>query len=197
MSRTFTVGGEQTFTVLPEAPRVRLRLQSVEQSQFNANIDRWCFLINDPEYENGDSDEVDAAIREASEDEIELYESVNLPKGPKIGKGTKLYKYLSGMAGRDIPEDEDVDLDDYIPGDYYGDIEVVDKMVRLDDGSFRPAKDEKGRTLKKNAVTKLKPIAKRKGAATKPKGKAAKVPVDDIPEDDDDLDLDEIEEEAS
>lgn len=188
MPRTLTIGSESTFNLLPEAPKVKVHLKSAEVSQYNANVERWCFVINDPDYQNGDSEEVDAAIQEA--EGIELYESVNLPTGPKLGKGTKLYKFLAGMAGRDIPEDEEIDLDDFIPGDYYADIEVTDKMVRLDDGSFRPGKDENGKTLKKNKIAKLRPLAKRKSVAT-PSRRVQSTPAS-IPDDDSDLDEDEV-----
>jgi hypothetical protein len=186
----YTIGGETAFTLLPEAPRVRVHLKSVETSQFNSNVERWCFVINDPDYENGNSEEDDATIRQASEDQIELYESVNLPKGPKIGKGTKLYKFLAGMHGAEIDEDTEIDIDDYVPGDYLADIEVVDKRAPAGDGSFRVALDEKGRPIKKNAVTKLRPIAKRKAGKTPIAPKRAKVETD-VPEDDSDLDVDE------
>lgn len=192
MARKLTIGGESEFHLLPEAPRVKVYLKSAEPSQYNASVERWCFQIEDPEYANGDSEDVDTAIQEASDEGIELFESVNLPKGPKIGKRTKLYQFLAGMNGADIEEDAEVDLDDFIPGHYLADIEVVDKMVRLDDGSFRPGKDENGRPLKKNAVTKLRPVAKRKSArTTAPKPKRQAEP--DIPDDDSDLDDEEDE----
>lgn len=191
MARTLTIGGETEFSLLPEAPRVKLFLKSIETSQYSASVDRWCFVIDDPDYEGGDSEEVDEAIRTASEDQIELFVSVNLPKTPKLGKGTKLYKYLAGMNGGDLDEDSEVDLDAYVEQHYFGDIEVVDKYVRLEDGSFRPGKDENGRPMKKNTVSKLRPIQKRRAG-----GKATKAPKpapSSIPDDDSDLDEDEVE----
>lgn len=187
------IGGETTFLLLPDADKVRVRFVSAEPSQFSDTAERWGFELIDPEYAEGDTEEVDEAIQQASEDGFVHYENVNIPRG-KVGKGTKLYKYLAGMNGGDLAEDDEVDVEDFLNGEFYANFEQTDKMKPAEDGSKKFVKvfDDSGRPVKKATIAKLRPASKRKGSRSAPKPSQPVQP-ETLPEDDDDLDLEEDE----
>ena len=181
----FEIGGENEFILLPAADGVRCLLQKIEPDEFGRL--RFSFLLDDPDYDDGDSEDVDAAIQQASEDEFVHVESVNVPQG-RVGKRTKMYKIVKGLSGGDFEEGDRVDLSPYLNKHYLVDFEHVDKQTKVGD-AFEIVRDERGRPIKKAAISKLKPEKRTKKASTKTRKVEAQVEPD-VPEDDDDIDLD-------
>lgn len=194
MARTLQIGGEndgggqQVFA----ADGVRVILDSIEDSTFRPGESlRFGFRLNDPEYGNGVDEDQDELVQSLTAEGYIHWENVNLPTG-KIGKRTKLYKFMAGMSGGDFDEDAEVDLDQFEGGEYLADFELVDKMMPDGSGGFSVVKDDRGRTVKKTAVTKLRPVKK----SRKAKGKVAAPPAT-VPDDDDDLDFEPEDEEVA
>lgn len=188
----FEIGGESSeYILLPEVDGVRVRFLQPERNKFNEKALRFPFQIEHDDYDGGDSEDVDEAIQEASANAFIHYENVNIPEG-KIGKRTKLYKFLKWFSGGDFDEGSRVDLDQFVSKTYLADFEHVNKMMPDGTGKFAEVRDDAGRPIKKAAIAKLKP--ERKAKKTSTKAKKVEAPVDpDIPDDDDDIDLDEEE----
>ena len=193
MARKIQIGGENEGSQrVFAADGVRVVLDAIEDSTFRPGESlRFGFQITDPDYDNGVDEDQDALIHELTDEAYVHWENVNLPQG-QIGKRTKLYKFLAGMSGGEFDEDAEVDLDQFEGGEYLADFELVDKMAPDGSGGFRIAQDDRGRSIKKTAVTKLRPVKKSRKKA----GKVA-APPPTVPDDDDDLDFEPEDEEVA
>lgn len=180
--RTITVGSESTGPRVPVVDGVRARLTDVTENKFNANrLDFWFTLI-DVDYDDENNDEEDnAIIRDLSSSAYVHYETVNLPEGSeKLSKKTKFYKLLKGMSGgKDIEEDTEIDLEDYIGRDYLLDFEHVEKKGGPPNFEVVPG-------VYKSQVAKIRPVRKARKAAPQQQLQQALEP-DDASRSDDDL----------